>query len=90
MLPDLTYSKTLLAFNFFLTCRYIILRSVKYAVILYCGQSNYEFKYLGEFITEFENILEYESGAQVRSFDGISGGRKSRATVPLSILVFIA
>jgi hypothetical protein len=31
------------------------------------GQSNFKFKYLGEFKTEFENILGYESGAQVGS-----------------------
>ncbi len=46
------------SFNFFFfTC------------ILYCGQSNFEFEYLGVFVTEFENILRYESGAQVCSFD---------------------
>jgi hypothetical protein len=39
------------------------------AAILYCGQSNFEFEYLGEFETEFENILGYKSGAQVCSFD---------------------
>jgi hypothetical protein len=33
------------------------------------GQSNFEFEYLGEFETEFENISEYESRAQVGSFD---------------------
>jgi hypothetical protein len=31
------------------------------------GQSNFEFEYLGEFGTEFENILVYETGAQVGS-----------------------
>ncbi len=36
--------------KFFFTCR---------------GQSNFEFEYLGEFVTELENILGYESGAQV-------------------------
>jgi hypothetical protein len=29
------------------------------------GQSNFKFKYLGEFETEFENILGHESGGQV-------------------------
>jgi hypothetical protein len=28
------------------------------------GQSNFKFEYLGEFETEFENILGHESGAQ--------------------------
>jgi hypothetical protein len=36
---------------------------------MYSGQSNFEFEYLGEFVTEFKNILGYESGAQVCSFD---------------------
>jgi hypothetical protein len=27
------------------------------------GQSNFEFEYVGEFETEFETFLEYESGA---------------------------
>jgi hypothetical protein len=31
------------------------------------GQSNFKFEYLGEFETEFENILGHESGAQVGS-----------------------
>ncbi len=56
------------------TCRYIN-----------SGQSNFEYEYLGEFETEFKNILEHESGAQVCSFDGKSRGKKSRATVPLSL-----
>jgi hypothetical protein len=54
--------------TFFFNCRYIT---------VYCGQSNFEFEYLGEFITKFENILEYESGAQVCSFDG----RKRRSKI---------
>jgi hypothetical protein len=29
------------------------------------GQSNFKFEYLGEFESEFENILEHESGGQV-------------------------
>jgi hypothetical protein len=41
------------------------------------SQSNFEFEYLGEFETEFENILEYKSGAQVCSFDG----KKQRAKI---------
>ncbi len=40
------------------------------AAIFYCGQSNIEFEYHGKFVTEFENVLGYESGAQVCSFDG--------------------
>jgi hypothetical protein len=36
---------------------------------MYGGQSNFEFEYLGEFITEFENILGYESGAQMGLID---------------------
>ncbi len=38
--------------------------------MLFRGQSNFEFEYLGEFVTEFENILVNESGAHVCSFDG--------------------
>jgi hypothetical protein len=50
--PITSIFQTLLALNFFLL-----------AAILYCSQSNFEFEYLGEFVTEFENILGYESGA---------------------------
>ncbi len=39
------------------------------AAILYSGQSNFEFEYLGEFVTEFENILGYESEAQMGLID---------------------
>jgi hypothetical protein len=39
------------------------------AAIIYSGQSNFEYEYLGEFETEFENILGYESGDQVGSID---------------------
>ncbi len=42
-----------------MTCRYIN-----------SGQSNFEYEYLGEFETEFKNILGHESGAPVCSFDG--------------------
>ncbi len=38
------------------TCRYIN-----------SGQSKFKFEYLGEFETEFENILRHESGVQVGS-----------------------
>ncbi len=38
------------------TCRYIN-----------SGQSNFKFEYLGEFETEFENVLRHESGVQVGS-----------------------
>jgi hypothetical protein len=54
------------------TCRYIN-----------SGQSNLKFEYLGEFETEFDNILGHESGAQVGSIHGKTRGQKSRATVPL-------
>jgi hypothetical protein len=33
------------------------------------GQSNFEFEYLGEFITEFENILGYKPEAQMGLID---------------------
>jgi hypothetical protein len=39
-----------------MTCRYIN-----------SGQSNFKSEYLGEFETEFENILGHESGAQMGS-----------------------
>jgi hypothetical protein len=48
------------------------------------GRSNFEFKYLGELGTKFENILGYKSGAQVGTFDEKYRCRKSCATVPLS------
>jgi hypothetical protein len=53
------------------TCRYIN-----------SGQSNFEFEYLGEFETEFENILEYQGPRYVRLMEE-RRGQKSRATVPL-------
>ncbi len=37
--------------------------------ILHSGQSNFKFEYLGEFMTEFENILGYESEAQMGLID---------------------
>ncbi len=40
-----------------------------FAAIKYSGQSNFKYEYLGEFVTEFENILGYESGEQVDSID---------------------
>jgi hypothetical protein len=56
------------------TCRYIN-----------SGQSNFEYEYLGEYETEFKNILGHESGAQVQYVRLMekSRGQKSRATVPL-------
>ncbi len=39
----------------------------------YCingDQSNFEFEYLSEFETEFNNYWRYESGAQVGKIDG--------------------
>jgi hypothetical protein len=42
-----------------MTCRYIN-----------SGQSNFEYEYLGEFKTEFKNILGHELEAQVCSFEG--------------------
>jgi hypothetical protein len=41
------------------------------------GQSNFEFEYIGEFETEFNTFLEYESGAQVGSIDR----KKQRAKI---------
>ncbi len=32
------------------------------AAIIYSGQSNFEYEYLGEFAPKFENILGYGSG----------------------------
>jgi hypothetical protein len=51
------------------------------------GQSIFKFEYLGEFETEFENILGHESGGQVVSIHEKTGGQKSRATVPLRLTV---
>jgi hypothetical protein len=39
------------------------------AAISYSSQSNFEFEYLGEFITDLENILGYESRAQMGLID---------------------
>jgi hypothetical protein len=47
-------------------------------------QSSFEFEYLGEFETDFENILVYESGAPVGSINKKTRGRKSRVTVHLT------
>jgi hypothetical protein len=51
--------------------------------VLYSGESNFKFGYVGKSKTEFENVLGYESGAQVGSIDEKTRGRKSCATVPL-------
>jgi hypothetical protein len=48
------------------------------------SQANFEFKNLGEFETEFVNILGYESGAKMCLIYGKTKGRKSCATVPFS------
>ncbi len=53
------------------------------AAIIYSGQSNFKYEYLGEFETEFENILGYESGDQLGSVDEKYQWYKSLATVPL-------
>jgi hypothetical protein len=37
--------------------------------MLYSGQSNFEIENLGEFLIEFENILGYESEAQMWLID---------------------
>jgi hypothetical protein len=50
---------------------------------VYSSQSNFEYEYLGEFETEFENILGYESGDHEGSIDEKIRGRQSRATIPL-------
>jgi hypothetical protein len=39
------------------------------AAILYSGQSNFKFEYLSKFVNEFENILGYESEAQMGLID---------------------
>jgi hypothetical protein len=39
------------------------------AAIINRSKSNFEYEYLGEFETEFENIFWYKSGAQVGSID---------------------
>jgi hypothetical protein len=36
---------------------------------VYSGQSNFEFKEISEYETEFEHILGYVSGAQVSSIE---------------------
>ena len=48
-----------------------------------CGIS-YEFKYLGEIETQFENTLRCLSGSQMGSNHEKNRGRKSRDTLPLS------
>jgi hypothetical protein len=42
--------------------------------ILFNGQSSFEFEYLGEFVTEFENIVGYESGTRCVRLMEKSGG----------------
>jgi hypothetical protein len=49
--------KTFLALHFFWL-----------AALLYSGQSNFEIEYLAEVVTEFKNILGYESGAQYSTY----------------------
>ncbi len=39
------------------------------AAIIYSDQTNFEYEYLGEFETELENVLGYESGDHVGSVD---------------------
>jgi hypothetical protein len=48
----------------------------------------FEYEYLREFETEFENILECESGAHMGSIHEKNRGKKSRATVPLKMHIF--
>ncbi len=45
----------------------------------------FEYEYLREFETEFENILVCESGAHMGSIYEKNSGQKSRATVPLKV-----
>jgi hypothetical protein len=46
--------------------------------------SNFKFKYLGEFETNFNNIFGHESRAKVGLIDGKNRDRKSCATAPLT------
>ncbi len=48
----------------------------------------FEYEYLREFETEFENILECESGAHLGSIYEQNSGQKPRATVPLNVLSY--
>jgi hypothetical protein len=47
----------------------------------YNGLSNFKLEYLIEFATEFDNILGYESRAQVGSLDEKSESRKNPFTL---------
>ncbi len=49
-----------LSFKFYFTCRNYTVNS---------GKWNVEFEYLSEFVTEYENNLGYELGAQMRLID---------------------
>ncbi len=55
------------------TCRYIN-----------SGQSNFKYAYLGEFETEFKNILGHEWGAQECSFDGKKQRSKNSCYCPFN------
>ncbi len=50
----------------------------------------FEYEYLREFETEFENILECESEAHKGSIYEKNRGKKTRATVPLKILCLVS
>jgi hypothetical protein len=60
------------------TCRYIN-----------SGQSNFEYEYLGEFKTEFKNILGHESGAQVCLFDGKKQRSKISCYCPFDVVISV-
>jgi hypothetical protein len=51
--------------------------------VLYSGQSNFEFEYLGKFVTEYENILGYESEAQMGLIDEKNQRSKISCYCPL-------
>ncbi len=48
------------------------------------GQSNFKLEYIGEFETEFNKFIEYESGAQVGSTDRKKQRAKISCFVPLT------
>ncbi len=60
------------------TCRYIN-----------SGLSNFEYEYLGEFETEFKNILGHESRAELCSFDGKKQRSKISCYCPFKVLIWI-
>ena len=51
--------------------------------------SNFVIEYLGEIETEFKNALACLSGAQMGSNHEKTGCRKSRDTLPLSLIEYV-